>query len=534
MSAFNMMALTTKGATLFAKAQTGIELHFTRVVMGDGELGGASPIDLNTLVSPKVSLEITKLETLSGGKAVTGGVLNPSQVTTGFFWRELGIYAQDPDQGEILYYYGNAGANASYIPAGGGSTITEKHIDVITIIGNASNVTATIDQSLVYATIQDLQSYAKKTDLASTTAGKGAFTVGVKTISGLTATNVQEALEQTFQFANNGKADIATVVGSPVSSGDTFTQIKTKLQTIKDTMAANLTAKGITAVATETMVALAGKIASIIRGSGNAQPGDVLAPKTFTNDSGTVQTGTLTLTGNAQPADVLNTKTFYNTDAKNKVPGTMTNKVGSGTVITPSSSEQTIPQGYYGGAAGDGKVAAVIVPVANVLSGTTIAGQTGTMPNRGAPTFTPGTTDQSIPAGYYSGGAVKGDADLIESNIRQGIDIFGKVGSLVPLNGEKKWASGTTATNGSGQLIISGLNFKPSLIIAISTAATKDLNIYSEFLYSIHGNNFFITDTGGFNSYRNIQTNGTNEYVRYGEFKFTVLRVSTCNWIAIE
>ncbi len=134
--------------------------------------------------------------------------------------------------------------------------------------------------------------------------------------------------------------------------------------------------------------------------------------------------------GTAVAAEVLAGKTI-GTDA-GIVTGTMPNKVGSSTVITPSGSDQTIPQGYYGGAAGDGKVAAVIVPVANVLSGTTIAGQAGTMPNRGAPAFTPGTTDQGIPAGYYSGGVIKGDADLIESNIRQGIDIFGKVGSLVP------------------------------------------------------------------------------------------------------
>lgn len=302
-------------------------------------------------------------------------------------------------------------------------------------------------------------------------------------------TKIKEAMDkadQAFQQANSGKTDIASVVGSPVTSGDTFPQIKTKLQTIKDTMAANLTAKGVTALASETMTALAGKISSIIRGSGNAQHGDVLSGKTFSNDSG--------------PGQI----------------GIMANKVGSGTVITPSGSDQTIPQGYYGGAAGDGKVAAVIVPTANVLTGTTIAGQTGTMPNRGAPTITPGTTDQGIPAGYYSGGIIKGDTDLIESNIRQGRDIFGVVGSLIPLNGEKKWASGT-ATSGGGiafmsntntsintaRITVTGLSFSPSLVVILGSDLTDAIRVTvarTSYIYYLGASNYahiFTTDGSG-------------------------------------
>lgn len=74
--------------------------------------------------------------------------------------------------------------------------------------------------------------------------------------------------------------------------------------------------------------------------------------------------------------------------------------------ITPGPNDITIPAGYHNGA---GKVSAVTVPVASVLAGTTIAGQTGTMPNRGAVTITPTAADQTIAAGYHNGaGVVKG------------------------------------------------------------------------------------------------------------------------------
>ncbi|OME06188.1 hypothetical protein BSK60_32810, partial [Paenibacillus odorifer] len=57
---------------------------------------------------------------------------------------------QDPDEGEILYCYTNAGTDAEYIPAVGGSNVIEKTIDCIVVIGTASNVSATIDDSLVF------------------------------------------------------------------------------------------------------------------------------------------------------------------------------------------------------------------------------------------------------------------------------------------------------------------------------------------------------------------------------------------------
>lgn len=86
----------------------------------------------------------------------------------------------------------------------------------------------------------------------------------------------------------------------------------------------------------------------------------------------------------------------------------------------------------------------------DVLSGKTFTNdngdQTGTMPNRGAITITPGTSDQSIPAGYHNGnGKVVGDPDLIPANIRQGVNIFGVVGNLEPLEpGDNVVVSATT------------------------------------------------------------------------------------------
>jgi hypothetical protein len=157
---FGTVIFTNRGRALQVKAQIGTALIFTRIGVGDGALGGQAIEDLNALVHEVKSLTLNKFKTLTGGKAVVGGVLSNQAIVTGFYWRELGLFATDPDLGEILYCYGNAGALAEYIPAPGGAEILEKQVDVVTLVGNASSVSATIDQSLVYETPAGAQAKA--------------------------------------------------------------------------------------------------------------------------------------------------------------------------------------------------------------------------------------------------------------------------------------------------------------------------------------------------------------------------------------
>ena len=49
-----------------------------------------------------------------------------------------------------------------------------------------------------------------------------------------TGNTVEEILQELFQFADDGKTSWVEVVGSPLETTDTFNQLKTKTQTIKD------------------------------------------------------------------------------------------------------------------------------------------------------------------------------------------------------------------------------------------------------------------------------------------------------------
>ncbi|PWK16053.1 phage tail protein [Tumebacillus permanentifrigoris] len=159
MSSFGGVVFTARGRTLQLKAQTGVEIKYTRFAVGDGELNGRSILDLNALVSERKSLAISKLKVRPDGTAVVGAVLSNQAVVAGFYFREIGVFALDPDVGEILYCYGNAGTNVEYIPAVGGPEVIEKAIDIVVVVGNATNVSAVMNTSLLFATQGDFQSH---------------------------------------------------------------------------------------------------------------------------------------------------------------------------------------------------------------------------------------------------------------------------------------------------------------------------------------------------------------------------------------
>ena len=241
---------------------------------------------------------------------------------------------------------------------------------------------------------------------------------------------------------------------------------------------------------------------------------------------------------NATPDQVMDTVKFFSTDAGNWGP-----RSGSLTTKTLSEATTTVEAGYYDattlnavdpdlatgnikkdvnifGVAGDPNVVntssgdaaageilnskkawvdgsevtgSLICPPAptgdaatgDVLSGKTFSnssgtGLTGTMTNNGGGgTITPGTSDQTVDAGYWSSAnTVSGDADLVTGNIRAGTTIFGvtgktevvdtteatnpvvagrmKTGDVAFVNGSKVTGTGTKTLSAASDTVAEG------------------------------------------------------------------------------
>lgn len=164
--------------------------------------------------------------------------------------------------------------------------------------------------------------------------------------------------------------------------------------------------------------------------------------------------GQFPLVGTATVGDVMTSKTFSSIPAGVNAAGTMPNQ-GSAT-YSASTSSQSGAAGYYTGITVNpvtGNAGAAQVLSNYGFSSANGIGQTGSMPNNGGLSYTPGTSNQSIPSGYTTGGTVEGDAHLVAGNILSGVSIFGVAGSVIQASGNAgavQVLTGYTASNSSG------------------------------------------------------------------------------------
>lgn len=115
-----------------------------------------------------------------------------------------------------------------------------------------------------------------------------------------------------------------------------------------------------------------------------------------------------------------------------------TKSVASGSATAPASISGTTATVTTGSNTLTLTKSVSVTPVVSagyVASGTAANSSvslTATVTTKAAATFTPGTSNQTIAAGTYLTGAqtITGDADLVASNIKSGVTIFGVAGSL--------------------------------------------------------------------------------------------------------
>ena len=193
-----------------------------------------------------------------------------------------------------------------------------------------------------------------------------------------------------------------------------------------------------------------------------------------------------TSSGNALAGDLLSGKKAFVDGSE--ITGTIATQ-------TLSNANQTVNAGYYAattlsavdadlatgnirsgvsvfGVAGSSDV--VNTSTGDILSGKKayVAGGeiTGSMANNGAFGLSCGSGDQGVTAGYYNGGALTGDVDLISTNIRSGANIFGVPGNSNVVNtstgdavagdilsGKKAYVAGGEVTGTANCVTCSGI-----------------------------------------------------------------------------
>lgn len=144
MANWNGLQLTNKGIALQAKVQAGEELVITKLKLGSGIVSGGTDIKtLNDLIEPEQNLGIGAKEAVDDYCKISSTITN-TELEAGYYVRELGVFAQDPNVGEILYMYTTDGA-PDYLPAGGGSTAISQEFSVMIAVNDTDNVSVVIN-----------------------------------------------------------------------------------------------------------------------------------------------------------------------------------------------------------------------------------------------------------------------------------------------------------------------------------------------------------------------------------------------------
>lgn len=148
--------LTAAASDLMSKALSGKTLNFTRMAVGDGfSYDTNAAKNYTALVNEVLSLDITKVETSSFSSVRVTSAFKNTDAEKEFYYREVGLYAQDPDTGiEILYAYGNRNDAAELIIPTGSSVIS-KQLNFIISVGDSAKVTFNVNAG-VYALQEDL------------------------------------------------------------------------------------------------------------------------------------------------------------------------------------------------------------------------------------------------------------------------------------------------------------------------------------------------------------------------------------------
>lgn len=156
MAEFKQLIITNKGQALMAKMVAGAgNVKFTKIAVSDATYTDAQLYSLTSISSIKQSTSISKVSRTNNVAVQIEGAVTNLDLTAGYFMRAIGLYANDPDEGEILYAITIA-STAGYMPPYNGITSSGAFFKLVTTVSNASSVSLNVDPSSV-ATIGDLK-----------------------------------------------------------------------------------------------------------------------------------------------------------------------------------------------------------------------------------------------------------------------------------------------------------------------------------------------------------------------------------------
>lgn len=165
---FEYAVVTLKGLALQAKVAGGGNIEFTKVVTGAGSVDPVLMQNQTAVSQPMQEFFYSVEPTFSeDAEVILSVVISNDEVTTGYDCYQLGVYATDPDDGEILYAIIQGGKPLS-VPTAKVLPGWTAEFNLYLQYGNADSVTVVVDEAgLLTVSVADGR-YLQKQDAEDT------------------------------------------------------------------------------------------------------------------------------------------------------------------------------------------------------------------------------------------------------------------------------------------------------------------------------------------------------------------------------
>lgn len=157
MAQYSKLVLTDDGQALMAKMIAGTgNIDFTKICSSSTQYTESQLQSLTVLTNVKQTTLVSKVTRTNEVAIKIEAAFSNVDITTGYYMRTLGLYAVDPDKGEILYAACIETTNNCYMPPYNGVTVSAAYIQLYTTVGNSESVSLEVNPG-AYATIGDIQ-----------------------------------------------------------------------------------------------------------------------------------------------------------------------------------------------------------------------------------------------------------------------------------------------------------------------------------------------------------------------------------------
>lgn len=158
MAEFNKLTITNKGQALMSKIIAGSgNIEFTKVSASSNIYTESQILALTSLANVKQTVAISRITRINNVSVQIEAAMENSKLTSGYNMNSIGLYAKDPDDGEILYAVASVATSdkGAYMPPFNGLTASGAYFKLTTTVSNSDNVSLEVDQAAI-ATIGDV------------------------------------------------------------------------------------------------------------------------------------------------------------------------------------------------------------------------------------------------------------------------------------------------------------------------------------------------------------------------------------------